>query len=198
MANLHRYYKDRKDDINSSIMEIACDLAAARLMNEHGQPFEAFVEPDDPNDPESGTHYKEEFQDEFDRYYDEQYDRIARLMKFDLNAADGVAHDNAAGSSEETDTPDPDRLTIADEVCEVIDVITTPDTYPELFRRRVKCLINSGLPQSEAEKFAASTPLQLELFYDIGRGGFAIDAEAVGNTPLYNPYTGKEIPDETE
>ena len=46
MTNLHRYYKNRKDDINSSIMELACDLAAARLMNEHGQPFEAFVEPD--------------------------------------------------------------------------------------------------------------------------------------------------------
>ena len=34
MTNLHRYYKNRKDDINSSIMELACDLAAARLMNE--------------------------------------------------------------------------------------------------------------------------------------------------------------------
>ena len=104
MTNLHRYYKDHKDDINSSIIELACDLAAARLMNEHGQPFEAFVEPDDPDDPEGGTHYKEKFQDEFDRYYDEQYDRIARLMKFDLNADDGVAHDNAAGGSEETES----------------------------------------------------------------------------------------------
>ena len=198
MINLHRYYKDNKDDINSSIMELACDLAVARLMNEHGQPFEAFVEADDPDDPEGGTHYKEEFQDEFDRYYDEQYDRIARLMKFDLNADDGVAHDNAAGSSENTGTPDSDRLAIADETCEVIDIVTTPDAYPELFRRRVKCLTSSGLPQSEAEKFVASTPLKLELFYDIDRGGFAIDAEAVGNMPLYNPYTGKEISDETE
>lgn len=58
--------------------------------------------------------------------------------------------------------------------------------------------MNSGLPQSEAEKIVALMPLKLELFYDIGRGGFAIDAEAVGNTPLYNPYTGKEIPDETK
>ena len=198
MINLHRYYKDNKDDINSSIMELACDLAAARLMNEHGQPFEAFVEADDPDDPEGGTHYKEEFQDEFDRYYDEQYDRIARLMKFDFNADDGVAHDNAAGSSKNPGPPDSARLAIADETCEVIDIVTTPDAYPELFRRRVKCLTSSGLPQSEAEKFVASTPLQLELFYDIGRSGFAIDAEAVGNTPLYNPYTGKEIPDETK
>lgn len=198
MTNLYQYYKDNKDDINSSIMELASDLAVGRLMNAHDRPFEAFVEPDDPDDPESGTHYKDEFQDEFDRYYDEEYDRIARLMKFDLGSDDGVAHDNAVGSSENTGTPDPDRLTITDEICEVIDVITTPDTHPELFRRRVKCLTSSGLPQSEAEKFVASTPLKLELFYDIDRGGFAIDAEAVGNTPLYNPYTGKEIPDETE
>ena len=44
----------------------------------------------------------------------------------------------------------------------------------------------SGLSQAEAEKVIASTPLKLELFYDVGRGSFAIDAEAVGNTPLYN------------
>ena len=52
--------------------------------------------------------------------------------------------------------------------------------------------------QQEAEKVVASTPQKLELFYDVALGAFAIDAEAVGNTPLYNPYTGKEIPDETK
>lgn len=109
-----------------------------------------------------------------------------------------IAGHNVPDNYEENDTPDPDRLAITDEICEVIDVITMPDTHPELFRRRVKCLTISGLLQSEAEKVVASTPLKLELFYDIDRGGFAIDAEAVGNTPLYNPYTGKEIPDETE
>ena len=82
-------------------------------------------------------------------------------------------------------------------MCEVVDVVTTPETNPEMFRCRVKCLMYSGLSQAEAEKVIASTPLKLELFYNVGRGSFAIDAEAVGNTPLYNPYTGKEIPDET-
>lgn len=105
---------------------------------------------------------------------------------------------NVPDDYDEDCTPDSDRLIIKDEVCEVIDLVTTPDTYPELFRCRVKCLTGSGLPQSEAEKFVASTPLKLELFYDIGRGSFAVDAETVGNTPLYNPYTGKEITDETE
>ena len=103
----------------------------------------------------------------------------------------------ASDGSRRNGTPNPDRFAITDEVCEVVDVVTTPETNPEMFRCRVKCLMYSGLSQAEAEKVIASTPLKLELFYDVGRGSFAIDAEAVGNTPLYNPYTGKEIPDET-
>lgn len=98
----------------------------------------------------------------------------------------------------EGDYDNPDRLVITDNVGEVIEVITTPTVNPEMFRRRVKCLTLSGLSQEEAEEFVASTPLQLELFYDVALGAFAIDAEAVGNTPLYNPYTGDEIPDETK
>lgn len=96
----------------------------------------------------------------------------------------------------EGDYDNPDRLVITDNVGEVIEVITTPTVNPEMFRRRVKCLTLSGLSQEEAEKFVASTPQQLELFYDVALGAFAIDAEAVGNTPLYNPFTGKEIQDE--
>lgn len=94
--------------------------------------------------------------------------------------------------------PDPDRVVITDDVDEVVEVATTPTVNPEMFRRRVKCLMLSGMSQKEAEKTIASTPLQLSLFYDVGRGAFAIDAEAVGNAILYNPYSGKEIPDETE
>lgn len=93
---------------------------------------------------------------------------------------------------------DPDRMAITDEVDEVVEVVTTPTINPEMFRRRVKCLMLSGLSQEKAEQTIATTPLKLSLFYDIGRGAFAIDAEAVGNATLYNPYTGKEIPDETE
>ncbi len=105
---------------------------------------------------------------------------------------------NVPDNYRDNDDPDPDRLAINDEVGEVIEVGTTPDINPEMFRRRVKSLMLAGLSQQEAEKFVASTPQKLELFYDVSLGAFAIDAEAVGNTPLYNPYTGKEIPDETE
>jgi len=39
--DLHQYYKENKDEINSSIMEIASDLAVARLVDKHKQPFDA-------------------------------------------------------------------------------------------------------------------------------------------------------------
>ena len=89
--DLHLYYKENKDEINSSIMEIASDLAVARLVDKHQLPFDAFVEPEDPDDPESGTCYKEEYQDEYNRFYDEEYNRLARLMKFDITSPDGIA-----------------------------------------------------------------------------------------------------------
>lgn len=92
---------------------------------------------------------------------------------------------------------DPDYLAITDNYDTPIQVVTTSDTNPEIFRRRVKCLMRSGLLQEEAEQIVATTPMELELFYEIGLGGFAIDAQAVGDTPLYSPYTGQEIPDET-
>lgn len=90
---------------------------------------------------------------------------------------------------------DPDALVISDESAEVIDIFLSPRTHPITFQRRVKCLMLSGLSQAEAEHIVCSEPTQLELFYDIGLGIFAIDAEAVSNTPLFNPYTGKQIPE---
>lgn len=89
--DLHKYYKEHKNDINSSIMEIAADLAVARLKDTHDLPFEAFVEPENPDEPDGCTRYKEEYQDEFNRYYDEEYNRLADLMKFDYAEKDGIA-----------------------------------------------------------------------------------------------------------
>lgn len=89
--NLYEYYRNHKDAINASIMEIACDLAVGRLLNAHDAPFETFVEADDPDDPDGGTHFKGEFQKEYDKYYDEGYARVAKLMRFDYCANDGVA-----------------------------------------------------------------------------------------------------------
>ena len=82
--NLHEYYRSHKEAINTSIMEIACDLAVGRLLSAHDAPFETFVEADDPDDPDGGTHYKEEFQKEYDTYYDEEYARVAKADEIRL------------------------------------------------------------------------------------------------------------------
>ena len=97
--NLHEYYRSHKDAINSSIMEIACDLAGGGRRSAHEEPLETGGEADDPDDPDGGTHYKEEFQKEYDTYYDEEYARVAKLMKFDYCQDDGVA-----ASPEDTNT----------------------------------------------------------------------------------------------
>nr|DAI00617.1 MAG TPA: hypothetical protein [Caudoviricetes sp.] len=90
--DLHKYYKEKKDDINSSIMEIASDLATARLKDAYNLPPEAFIEPEAPDDPDNDcTRFKDEYQDEFNRYYDEEYNRVAHLMKFDYAEDNGVA-----------------------------------------------------------------------------------------------------------
>lgn len=96
--DLHQSDKENKDQINSSIMEIACNLALSRLVDKYKQPFDVFVEPDDPDDPDSGTHYKDEFQDEFNQFYDEEYKHVASQMKFDIGAENEIVPDNMSSS----------------------------------------------------------------------------------------------------
>lgn len=52
------------------------------------------------------------------------------------------------------------------------------------------------MSDDEAENWLLTTPIQLELFYDIGRGLFAAEVEAIDCCEIYNPYTGQEIPNE--
>lgn len=93
--DLHKYYKENRHEINSSIMEMAGELATACLVNKYNRPFEEFVEPDEEGNPESGTHYKDEYQDEYNRFYDNSYARIAGLMKFDVTEENGIAGQQA-------------------------------------------------------------------------------------------------------
>lgn len=88
--DLNKYYQEHKDDINSSIMEIASDLAEGNLIQEFKLPFEALVESEDPNNPDNGCiSYKEKYQDYFNRFYDIEYDRLAKLMNFDYTSENG-------------------------------------------------------------------------------------------------------------
>lgn len=75
--NLDKYYKENKDNIHSTIMEIASDLAKAQLIDKYQKPFGAFLQPEDPDNPDNRcTCYKEKYQDEFNLFYDNEYDQF--------------------------------------------------------------------------------------------------------------------------
>ena len=84
---LGKYIRLKKDFINSEIMELAAESALLRLIRQTGKNTEELCESDQDN---SSFHYKEEYQGLFDKYYDEAYDRIAGLIKFDVAQDDVV------------------------------------------------------------------------------------------------------------
>lgn len=98
--DLNYYYATNKENINSSIMEIACDLAEARLAEKYGNNPDELVEPENPDAPDNGcVRYKEEYQDEFDELYDEEYERVASLMRFDIGEENGIRKDDTIQDS---------------------------------------------------------------------------------------------------
>lgn len=88
-------------------------------------------------------------------------------------------------------------LIITEEVCETFEITLDPVIHPTTYKRKMFELIHkSGLTEDEAKHFIDTTPFVLELLYDIDRGLFAVESEAVECIEIYNPYTGKEIPNE--
>lgn len=86
-----------------------------------------------------------------------------------------------------------DKLIISSTEAEIIDVYLCPNKYPVAYERKVRCMMSSGLTREEAEKTVLTTPIQIELFYDIGRGLFAVESEPIGYIDVYNPYTGDVV-----
>ena len=81
----------------------------------------------------------------------------------DVQSHSLIGH-NVPDNYEEADTNDPDRVVITDDITEVIEVVTTPQINPEMFRRRVRSQMLSGLSQQEAETFVASTNFMMIFF----------------------------------
>ena len=91
-----------------------------------------------------------------------------------------------------------DELIIPANKAETLDIYLSTTAYPVAFERKVRCLMNSGLSKEEAEGIILTTPIQVEIFYDIDRGLFAIESEPIGYIPVFNPFTGEEIKKEDE
>ncbi len=94
-------------------------------------------------------------------------------------------------------TPKTSDLKITTEAGDTFDIYLCPNRFPNAYQRKVEELMEScGLSQKEAEVEAYTQPIQLELFYAIDQGLFAVESEALDSCEIYNPYTGQEIPNE--
>jgi hypothetical protein len=89
------------------------------------------------------------------------------------------------------------ELRITEQEGDVRDIYLDPEEMPEACRRKKYELVhNSGMTTEEADRHILTTPIPLEFFYDIDRGLFAVEAEAGECSEVYNPYTGREIPND--
>lgn len=89
------------------------------------------------------------------------------------------------------------QLRITEDVGDVMDVYLSPDEYPETYKKKHTELVRScGMTAREATELLKKNPIQLELFYSMDQGLFAVEAEAVECTSIYNPYNGAEIPND--
>ena len=75
-----------------------------------------------------------------------------------------------------------DTLIVTETEGDTFDLQLSESSTPETFRRRAASLTGSGL--------------SMEIFCDSERGIFAVEAEPLAYSPLFNPYTGEEIPNE--
>jgi hypothetical protein len=89
------------------------------------------------------------------------------------------------------------ELRITENEGDTIALYLDPNKMPEIYRRKKHELVHcSGMSEPEADKYLLNTPITLELFYDVDRGLFAVEAEACESNEIYNPYTGKTIPND--
>jgi hypothetical protein len=89
------------------------------------------------------------------------------------------------------------ELRITEEEGDVIELYIDSEKMPQVYRRKKHELMHcSGMTEAETDKYLFTTPIPLELFYDIDRGLFGVEADAGENCEIYNPYTGKEIPND--
>ena len=75
---------------------------------------------------------------------------------------------------------------------EPLNVFLTQEKTPIAYRNKVECLKLSGMSEEEACEIALG-PIELELYYEVGHGLFAVEAEAVESGVIHSPYSGEEL-----
>lgn len=81
----------------------------------------------------------------------------------------------------------------APEKAEIIELFLSKDKTPIAYKKKVAELIKSGYSEKEAEHFVSTTPFEMEFYYSDDLGLFLVEAEAVENAILVDPYTGENL-----
>lgn len=80
------------------------------------------------------------------------------------------------------------------EEIEVVDVYLSKNAHPIAYNAKLEELVKeAGMTQREAELYIETTPFQLELYYSYNQGLFGVEAEAVTDCDITNPYTGEYL-----
>lgn len=89
-----------------------------------------------------------------------------------------------------------DDLRITTDEGDVVDIYLCPHKTPIAYQRKKKELMEStGMTEAEAENCLLH-PIPIEIFYSYDQGLFGVEAEMLADCEVYNPYTGKEIPND--
>lgn len=74
---------------------------------------------------------------------------------------------------------------------EIITLKIDENEHPIAYKAKLDELIESGLPEDDARK-AISQGFVMEVYYAPNQGFFLVESEAIGCTPIFNPYDGIE------
>ena len=78
---------------------------------------------------------------------------------------------------------------------EPLNVYLTPTHTPIAYKNKVECLKLAGYSEKEAQHLALE-PIELELYYEIDHGLFAVESDAVESGIVCSPYTRENLEDE--
>jgi len=68
------------------------------------------------------------------------------------------------------------------------------EKYPIAYQAKKEELMEDcGMSEEEAVATMKDMEIELELYYEKGRGLFAVESEAVENNTIYSPYTREEL-----
>lgn len=79
---------------------------------------------------------------------------------------------------------------------EPLSVYLTPEKTPIAYQNKVECLKLAGHTEEQA-KIIALEPIELEIYYEVGIGLFAVESNAADSSIIHSPYTGIELEDDS-